>query len=222
MSVAATWPPWTAARVREAIRLIAITDHVEDGIAGLVQRALAAQAGGATMLQLRLKMRSVRDLVPVATALVEALHIPVVVNDRVDLALAAGAAGAHLGMDDLPVASARRFTPPGFLLGVSLGHDDHLSQLGDADYVGVGPVEATPSKSDAGAALGVAGATALARAARRPAVAIGGVNAHNTSSLVAAGFDGVSVIRAVLSQPDPAVAARSLCTALRQGLAARA
>lgn len=207
--------------MREAIQLVAITDHVQDGVEGLVRRSLAAEAGGATMLQLRLKELPVRELLPIAVALVSALQIPVLVNDRVDVALAAGAAGAHVGMQDLPVAAARRITPPGFLLGVSLGRHEDLSALGDADYVGVGPVFATPSKADAGEALGIAEAAALARASNRPAVAIGGVDAENAGALVTAGFDGVSVIRAVLSASDPAVAAAALSRALAPGLVAR-
>jgi len=92
-----------------------------------------------------------------------------------------------------------------------------LPELDSADYVGVGPVFGTPSKLDAGTALGITGAVALARAAGRPAVAIGGLDQNNSSAVIAAGFDGVSVIRAVLSQPDPEVAARALLTAVMAG-----
>lgn len=208
---------WTPATVREALAVIAITDDLRDGIDGLVARCLAAESGGVTMVQVRLKQATSRELLRVTRSLVGALGIPVLVNDRVDIALAAGAAGAHLGMDDLPIAVARRMVPRGFLLGASLGTPGELAELDDADYVGVGPIVSTPSKLDAGEALGIEGAAALAHRAQRPSVAIGGVNRENTTALVAAGFDGVSVIRAVLSQDDPAAAARALRDAVVAG-----
>ena len=207
--------------VRAALAVVAITDDVRDGIDGLVARAIAAERGGITMLQVRLKDASARELLRVTRALVGALSVPVLVNDRLDIALAAGAAGAHLGMSDLPIAAARRLVPPDFVLGASLTTAAELPDLDDADYVGVGPIFGTPSKPDAAPATGIGGGAALARAAARPAVAIGGVDASNAADIVAAGFDGVSVIRAILSQPDPEAAARSLRAAVHAGRSAR-
>jgi thiamine-phosphate pyrophosphorylase len=212
---------WSVAAVRDALRVVAITDDLRDGIDGLVARCILAERGGITMLQVRLKHATSRELLRLTRALVGSLSIPVIVNDRVDIALGAGAAGAHLGMQDLPITVARSLVPAGFLLGASLGSDAELLEIGDADYVGVGPVESTPSKLDAGAALGEAGALRLARLSARPCVAIGGVHAENAASLVQRGFDGVSVIRAVLSAPDPEAAARTLRAATDTGLAAR-
>ncbi len=209
------------ARVRAALAVVAITDNLRDGIDGLVERCIAAERGGVTMVQVRLKDATSRELLRVTRSLVGALTIPVLVNDRVDIALAGRAAGAHLGMADLPVAVARAMVPTEFWLGASLGDAGELAELDSADYVGVGPVWATPSKQDAGAALGVDGAASLARRAARPSVAIGGVDVHNSAALVAAGFDGVSVIRAVLSQTDPEAAARALRAAVYAGRAAR-
>ena len=209
------------ARVRAALAVVAITDNLRDGVDGLVERCIAAERGGVTMLQVRLKEATSRELLRVTRALVGALSIPVLVNDRVDIALAAHAAGAHLGASDLPIALARAMAPQDFWLGASLGSAAELAELDSADYAGVGPVLATPSKQDAGVALGVDGAANLARQAARPAVAIGGVDASNSTTLIHAGFDGVSVIRAVLSQPDPEVAARTLRAAVDAGVAAR-
>mgnify|MGYP003888544043 CR=1 FL=1 len=203
--------------MRASLAVVAITDNLRDGIDGLLSRAIAAERGGVTMVQVRLKDASSRELLRVTRSLVGALHVPVIVNDRVDIALLSGAAGAHLGMSDLPIALARTIVGPSFLLGASLGAVDDLPELDSADYVGVGPVFGTPSKLDAGTALGITGAVALARAAGRPAVAIGGLDQNNSSAVIAAGFDGVSVIRAVLSQPDPEVAARALLTAVMAG-----
>src|SRR5688572_32942829 len=109
------------------------------------------------MVQLRLKDLDPRELAQVAHALVTALPIPVVVNDRADIALAAGAAGVHVGVDDIPASALRRVVPPGFIIGASVGGDDELPNAIGADYVGIGPVFPTSSKSDAGNAIGAAG-----------------------------------------------------------------
>lgn len=219
MTSAHAMSEWTPQSLRSALSLIAITDDLRDGIDGLLARSLAAERGGITMLQVRLKESSARELLRVSRTLVDALSVPVIVNDRLDIALLSGAAGAHLGMQDVPIALARTLTPPGFLLGASLGASHELADLDSSDYVGVGPIFTTPSKLDAGAALGIEGAASLARAAARPSVAIGGVDTVNAGALIQAGFDGVSVIRAVLSQQDPEAAARSMREAVESGRA---
>lgn len=193
-----------------ALTLLAITDDLRDGRAGLVARAEAAVRGGATMVQLRLKDVDGRTLVEVARELVAALSVPVLVNDRADVALAAGAAGVHLGADDLPPRALRRVVPDGFVIGASVGSDAELPQAEGADYVGIGPVFATASKSDAGDAIGVAEFARLAALTGLPAVAIGGITPENTPAVLAAGACGVAVIRAVFGADDPSSAARSL------------
>ena len=194
----------------DTLQLLAITDDLRDGAAGLVARAAAAVRGGATMVQLRLKDVDGRTLVEVARALVEALPVPVLVNDRADVALAAGAAGVHLGADDVPPRALRSVLPVGFVIGASVGSDAELPQAEGADYVGIGPVFATASKSDAGEAIGVEEFARLARLAGRPAVAIGGITAENAPALIGAGARGVAVIRAIFAAEDPTAAARSL------------
>ncbi|HJR42638.1 MAG TPA: thiamine phosphate synthase [Gemmatimonadaceae bacterium] len=196
-----------------ALRLIAITDDLRDGVEGLVARAAAAARGGATMVQLRLKDADARTMVEVARAMVRALPVPVVVNDRVDVAIAAGAAGVHVGHEDLPVAAVRRIVPAGFIIGGSVGGDEDVSNASDADYVGIGPVFDTTSKLDAGAPIGLGELTRLARICQRPAVAIGGIDARNAGEVMAAGAAGVAVIRAVMSAPDPERAARQIRSA---------
>lgn len=213
--------PWTPDTVRAALAVVAITDDLRDGIDGLVARAMAAERGGVTMVQVRLKDASARELLRITRALVGALRVPVVVNDRTDIAITAGAAGVHLGMSDLPVVLARRLVPAGFLIGASLTTAGELPELDDADYTGVGPLFGTPSKHDAAPELGIEAGAALGRMAARPMVAIGGVNATNTRVIVAAGFDGVAVIRAVLSQPDPENAARTLRAVVNVGMGDR-
>ena len=140
-----------------ALVLVAITDSLRDGIDGLVSRATAAVEGGATMVQLRLKDEGPRTLVEVARALLRAVpRVPVLVNDRADVALAAGVHGVHVGVDDLAPAALRRIVPPAFIIGASVGSDDEVERASEADYVGIGPVYPTASKGDAGSAIGVA------------------------------------------------------------------
>jgi len=196
-----------------ALRLIAITDDMRDGLDGLVARSTAATRGGATMVQLRLKNLDPRDLVHVAHALVAALPVPVIMNDRADVALAAGAAGVHVGTDDIPAKALRRIVPPGFIIGASVGSDEELANADGADYVGIGPVFATRSKADAGEAIGAAELARLARRVGLPAVAIGGIDPTNIGEALAAGARGVAVIRAIFAARDPELAARALSSA---------
>ncbi|HJU88265.1 MAG TPA: thiamine phosphate synthase [Gemmatimonadaceae bacterium] len=195
------------------LRLIAITDDLRDGLEGLVARAAAAVRGGATMVQLRLKDAEPRVLVEVARALVKTVPAPVVVNDRVDVALAAGAAGVHVGHEDLPAAAVRRIVPVSFIVGASVGGDSDVGNASDADYVGIGPVFATASKLDAGEPIGLSELTRLARICGLPAVGIGGIDARNVASVIGAGAVGVAVIRAVFSAADPERAAREIRSA---------
>ena len=177
-----------------------------------------AVAGGATMLQVRLKHAPAPETLRLTRELVSALTVPVVVNDRVDIALAAGAAGAHLGQDDPPLEALRPHVPPGFLLGISVGSPAEAERAGawSADYWSVGPCFATGSKTDAGQALGPEGLAALARLAPEgvPVIGIGGITAANAGAVMRAGASGVAVISAVFGTTDPEAAARALRSAL--------
>ncbi len=170
------------------------------------------------MIQVRWKDGTPRDLLQLARALVLALPVPVLVNDRVDVALAAGAAGAHLGQDDAPLDTLRLEVPPGFLLGVSVGSDREAARVRawPADYWSVGPCFVTGNKADAGAALGPEGFAALARLAPEgvPVIGIGGIDAGSAAAIISAGAVGVAVIGAVLSAADPERAARELSAAV--------
>ncbi|MEO8578356.1 MAG: thiamine phosphate synthase, partial [Gemmatimonadales bacterium] len=199
---------------RAFLRLIAITDNVRDGQAGLIARAVAAAEGGATSIQLRLKDVAAHDLVLIAQELVKAVAVPVIVNDRADVAIAAGAAGVHLGPDDLPVKAVRSFAPPGFIIGTSVGLDEEISNAEGADYVGVGPIFQTVSKTDAGAAIGIAEFSRLAVATGLPAVGIGGISAENARLVIDGGAAGVAVIAAVFGVTDPRSAAKLLASAI--------
>ena len=190
-----------------------ITDPVllkgRDPVAVLRQ----AVAGGATMVQVRWKDGTPAEILELTQALVAALPVPVLVNDRVDIALAASAAGAHLGWDDPPTEALRPHMPPGFLLGLSVGTPDEAARApATADYWSVGPCFATPTKADAGPPLGTEGFTALAKLAPEgtPVIGIGGITAANARTIVAAGAAGVAVIGGVLGAADPEASARRI------------
>jgi thiamine-phosphate diphosphorylase len=137
-----------------------------------------------------------------------------VVNDRADVALAAGAAGVHVGVDDLAPALLRRVAPPGFIIGVSVGSDEEVARAAGADYVGIGPVYPTGSKTDAGAAIGAARFAELAKRCALPAVAIGGITSGRVPDVMQVGAAGVAVISALFGASDPTLAARALRSAL--------
>jgi len=173
-----------------------------------------AVAGGATMVQVRMKGAPARDMVALARALVGPLPVPVIVNDRADVALAAGAAGTHLGQEDLPLDRLRPHVPPGFLLGLSVGTAAEAERVAGwpAHYWSIGPCFTTANKPDAGPPLGPAGFAALARLAPTgiPVLGIGGITADNAAAIAAAGAAGVGVMGAVWNATDPVAAARAL------------
>ena len=179
-----------------------------------VEACRQAVAGGATMIQVRLKDAPAREVLALSRALVPALAVPVIVNDRVDVALAAGAAGVHLGQDDPPLDRLRPHVPPGFLLGISVGSPAEAKRAGawPADYWSVGPCYVTAHKADAGVPLGPEGFARLARLAPRgtPVIGIGGIDPSNAGAVVRAGAAGVAVVGALWSASDPAAAARAL------------
>ncbi len=175
----------------------------------------AALAGGADVIQLRDKTLSGRDLYALAqdmAALVRASQATFIVNDRLDIALAAGADGVHLGQDDLPVAAARSLSPPSFIIGASVGSVEEglAAERDGADYIALSPVFSTPTKDDAGPGHGLEVLCGLRAAVKIPVIAIGGINSGNVRDVVEAGADGVAVISAVLGADDVEAAARSM------------
>jgi thiamine-phosphate diphosphorylase len=210
----------------DLLRLYLVADP-EHAPGDLVPTVVAALAGGVTIVQLRAKRLADRELLALAIRLRElsAGHdVPLIVNDRIDIALAAGTAGVHLGVDDLPLAHARALAGHGFLIGYSPETDEQIARTAaaGADYLGVGPVYGTRTKGDAGAALGIAEFSRRCDASALPVVGIGGITAANASAVVDAGAHGIAVVSAILGAPDPAAAARALRIAVdaaRQDLA---
>jgi len=196
------------------LRLVAITDDGADTRSTLVDRVAASVRGGATSVQVRLKTASPREVVEITRAIMAKVDVPVIVNDRADIALAAGAAGVHVGEADLPVAAVRRFAPADFIIGASLGSDAELPNAKDADYVGIGPVFGSDSKSDAGEAIGVNGFERLAGLVTLPALAVGGITADRAMQIKVHGAVGVAVINAIFKSDDPELATREIAAAI--------
>jgi thiamine-phosphate pyrophosphorylase len=186
-----------------ALRLMLVTDDVLVAGRDLVSLAVAAERGGVTSVQLRLKRATARELATAARRLIAALRVPVLVNDRPDVAIAVGAAGVHVGPDDLPVSLVRRIAPPGFIVGASAGTPEEAAAAAGADYWGVGPWRGTTTKADAGAALGSEGFARIRQLAGPiPCVAVGGVQPDDLPEIRRAGGVGAAVVRGLLDAND--------------------
>lgn len=184
------------------LRLLLILDVPLLGDRDPVTVALDAVQGGVTSIQLRWKGGAPRAQVELATRLRGAVTVPVLVNDRPDIALAAGCAGVHLGSDDMPISLARRIAPPGFIIGASVGDDAEAAASAGADYIGIGPWRATATKSDAGEGLGADGVRNLLSKVRVPAVVIGGVRPEDVVEIRKLGATGVAVAGGILNTAD--------------------
>ena len=174
-----------------------------------------AVQGGVTCVQLREKSCGTREFLEEARAVKAALAgtgVPLIINDRLDVALAAGADGVHLGQRDMPLAEARRLAPAGWIVGVSAEsvEDAIRAEQGGADYIGASPVFATPTKTDHAPPLGLDGLRSIRAAVKLPLVAIGGLHARNARDVVRAGADGLAVVSAIVAAADPRAAAVEL------------
>jgi thiamine-phosphate pyrophosphorylase len=208
-----------ATNVAALIRLMLVTDDKLLRGRDLVQLARAAERGGITALQVRLKSTPDRQLAEIVRTLVAALNIPVLVNDRPDVALAAGAAGTHLGPDDMPVRLVRRIAPPGFIIGASVGSDGEAEPANEADYWGVGPWGGTTTKGDAGQALGPDGfAHIVGLAGDKRCIAIGAVRPEDAPTVALQGGRGVAVVSGILDSADIEAAARKYALAIRASI----
>ena len=202
------------------LRLNAIVDPERAGGYALADLAARCVRGGATLVQLRNKHSETRALIEEARAIKQALApfaVPFVVNDRVDVAMASGADGVHLGQDDMAVEDARRLLGANVIIGLSIKsvEEADAARLDLVDYVGSGVVYATSSKQQKDAPIGPAGLARVIAALRRrvpalPVCGIAGIDASNAAEVIAAGADGVAVISALSLVPSPETAARQL------------
>lgn len=203
------------------VTLYLVTDR---GLAGgrpveaVVSEALE---GGVTLVQVREKELGTRRFLEQAMAVKEAADrfgVPLIVNDRLDIALACGAAGVHLGQDDMDCPTARRLAGKNFIIGVSVSTPEEAIQAeaDGADYLGVSPIFATPTKTDAPQPTGLTGLEAIRAAVGIPLVGIGGIHEGNAAEVIRAGADGIAVVSAIMAAPDPRAASRLLLAALER------
>ncbi len=195
------------------LRLCLVTDRNLSRGRPLVEIVAAAVRGGATMVQLREKDIGTRAFVEAARALKTMLAeagVAFIVNDRVDVALAVGADGVHVGQSDMRVDDVRRLVGPDRIVGLSIDNVEQIRR-GDAegaDYLGVGPIYAQSTKADAAPPLGVVGLRAARALTTKPIVAIGGITPDNAAAVLEAGAQGLAVVSAIVAADDPAAATR--------------
>lgn len=192
------------------------------GIAGMVQTTQLAVANGVTAVQLRSEQAyDRRDWYQAALALKEVLAettVPLLINDQVDVAMAVQADGVHVGQSDLPVDVVRKLIGTEKLIGLSVSNASQMQSVPweQVDYLGIGPIYPTNSKSDAAPVLGVEQLQKLVQSKQCPAVAIGGINRSNITQVMQTGVDGVAVISAICAQPDVGAATQQLLQQITQ------
>jgi len=205
------------------LSLYVITDRLLMRRCPYLEVVARAIEGGATCIQLREKDLATRELFSLAEQLRKLTRekgVTFIVNDRLDVALAAGADGVHLGQDDLPLSAARRLMPPGMILGASAGslQEARQAQAMGASYLGVGAVFMTGTKPDAGKPIGLENLAAICRGVNIPVIGIGGINAANAGQVIEAGARGVAVISSVVAADDVAAAAREIAREVAKAL----
>lgn len=180
-----------------------------------------AVSGGATIIQLRGKKWTSREFLDSAVQAVRLLrpkNIPLIINDRVDIALACEANGVHLGQEDMPLPYARILMGKSKIIGLSVATPDEAraAETAGADYIGAGPVFPTLSKRDIGPVLGLEGLREIRKETKIPILAVGGISAANAAEVIRAGANGVAVISAVAAADNPKTAASELAKAIRK------
>jgi thiamine-phosphate pyrophosphorylase len=203
--------------------LYLVTDRDLCGGRPLDEIVLAAVRGGAACVQLREKDLPTRSFVEEARsikALLAPFRVPLIINDRIDVALAVAAEGVHIGQDDMPYPLARRILGSGVIIGLSVETwaDVEQAEEWDVDYLGVSPVFETPTKTDTRGSWGLEGIARIRAYSRHPLIAIGGLHAANTGAATRAGADGIAVVSAICAAPDPFRAAQELCVIIDESL----
>jgi thiamine-phosphate pyrophosphorylase len=206
--------------------LYLVTDRGLCGNRSLEDVAHKALIGGAACIQLREKDVSTRFFVEEAQrmkSLTARFRVPLIINDRIDVALASGADGVHIGQDDMPYVQARRLMGPHAIIGLSVETwDDVLeAEALDVNYLGVSPVFETPTKTDTKGSWGFAGIARIKAHSRHPLVAIGGLNASNAEDAVMAGADSIAIISAICAASDPLLVSREINAIIQAALKRR-
>ncbi|MBN1880516.1 thiamine phosphate synthase [bacterium] len=202
--------------------LYLVTDSEMLGHRTMESLVSAAVRGGVGVVQLREKTCATREFIALACRirnLLEGTGVRLLINDRVDVALAAGADGVHIGQSDMEYPDARRLLGADAIIGLSVESVEQVleSEHWNVDYLGVSPVFSTPTKTDTIATWGLDGLRWIRRTSRHPLVAIGGINVRNASDVIAAGADAIAVVSAICAAEDPESAARELYSAIYNG-----
>lgn len=203
--------------------LYLVTDRGLCGKKPLDEVVMQAVKGGASFVQLREKEISTRDFVEEALKIKKLLRpykVPLIINDRLDVALACGADGVHIGQEDMPYEIARKLMGREAIIGLSVEtwEDVEISQTLDVNYIGVSPVFATPTKTDTKGAWGLEGLARIKAFSKHPLVAIGGINESNVKEVVKAGAACVAVVSAICSASDPEAAAQRINEIIKSAL----
>jgi len=204
---------------KEQLRLYLVTDRKVAGGRDLFEIVREALEGGVTMVQLREKDCDTGTFLDIAVRMKEVLRgsgVPLIINDRVDIALACGADGVHIGQSDMPYDTARQLLGPDKIVGLSVEnlHEVEEANSLDLDYIGVSPVFATPTKTDTALPFGLDGLREARMISDHPIVAIGGINLGNAAEVVSSGADGIAVVSAIVGAKDPRRAAEELAEAI--------
>ena len=200
---------------KEELKLYLVTDRGLAGERSIEDIVKEAVEGGVTMVQLREKDIATRDFIALALRLKDVLKpygVPLIINDRVDVALASGAEGVHIGQSDMPYAIARKLLGPSKIIGLSVENFEHIEEANslDVDYIGVSPVFATPTKTDTAEPFGLDGLRKAVRMSVHPTVAIGGMNERTAADVMACGTNGIAVVSAIVCAPDPKESSKNL------------
>ena len=202
---------------KESLKLYLVTDRDLSLGRSLEEVVCEAVAGGVTIVQLREKEAATGEFIELGRrlmAVLKPLGIPLIINDRVDVALAIDADGVHIGQSDMPYEDARRLLGPDKIIGLSVENMEELLKANelDVDYVGISPVYGTPTKTDTAKPFGLEGLSKAVALSAHPTVAIGGMNTSTIGDVIAAGADGVAVVSAICSAEN----VREATSALKQ------
>lgn len=207
--------------MKQNLKLYLVTDRDLSLGRSLEEVVCEAVAGGVTIVQLREKDAATGEFVELARrlmAVLKPLGVPLIINDRVDVALAVDADGVHIGQSDMSYEDARRLLGPDKIIGLSVENFEDLDAANalDVDYIGISPVYGTPTKTDTAEPFGLEGLRKAVQMSVHPTVAIGGMNASTVGDVMAAGTDGVAVVSAICSAPSPRAAAAELLNIINE------
>ena len=208
--------------MKDYLKLYLVTDRELSLGRSLEEVVSEAVQGGVTVVQLREKEASTGEFIELARRLMKLLkplRIPLIINDRVDVALAVDADGVHIGQSDMPYEDARRLLGPDKIIGLSVEsfEDIEAANALDVDYIGISPVYGTPTKADTAEPFGLEGLRKAVEMSVHPTVAIGGMNASTIGEVMAAGTDGVAVVSAICSAENIRKATSDLRTIVEEG-----